>query len=711
MGSFRFDRLLEYTLREGFLLGLFWLGLAAFSIALVALMGTRWGKSRPLGKCLALSLLAHLLFAGCATMIPVVPAPIIPVGEDVVHVSMEDSTAAPARATEDPAYREEPWEALAEQRIVQAERIELARAEMDQALEVQRRELLGPAELPPDTPLQHLGLDEAVQPEPESLSDTAPAASERPASRAEAVEAPRPERRQGARTTIPLRPVPERTTSAGSETDPTRRRRAGLPSSLFPRRAPLPRLADQSPTLDPQDMLPGFQDVLPPPHQGRPAEATGVASASNARHSNPDLPSRGDSGKGRSGRMSQPSLAATVGRPQAATTPSGMPPGSTPLIGPPQLALRHRGGKPSEMPEIYRLRVAPDRAELAKRRGATAETEEAVKAALKWLAANQEADGRWSARRHGAGRELMVAGRDRQAAGLNADTGITGLSLLALLASGHTQLEGEYQPNVRRGLDYLVKIQGADGNLGGRATTFSFMYCHAMATFAMSEAYAMTKDERLAKPVRRAIAYTLAAQDTTSGGWRYKPGDPGDTSQLGWQLMALKSAEIGGIPIPQRTRKGILRFLGSASSGQFGGLVAYRPTEQPSRAMTAEALVCRQFLGSPPNSPASREAANYLLGELPGRGEPNLYYWYYATLGMYQMQGIHWRRWNDSLQTTLLARQQKTGLLAGSWNPDTRWAGYGGRVYSTALATLCLEVYYRFLPLYVEAAPAQRTSP
>ena len=70
------------------------------------------------------------------------------------------------------------------------------------------------------------------------------------------------------------------------------------------------------------------------------------------------------------------------------------------------------------------------------------------------------------------------------------------------------------------------------------------------------------------------------------------------------------------------------------------------------------------------------------------------------------MQGVHWRQWNDALQTTLLARQQKTGPLAGSWNPDTRWAGYGGRVYSTALATLCLEVPYRFLPLFGKASPA-----
>jgi hypothetical protein len=229
-----------------------------------------------------------------------------------------------------------------------------------------------------------------------------------------------------------------------------------------------------------------------------------------------------------------------------------------------------------------------------------------------------------------------------------------------------------------------------------------------MATFALSEAYGMTGDQRLHEPVRRAVAYTVAAQDPSGGGWRYEPGNPGDTSQLGWQLMALKSAELAGIPIPQQCRQRALGFLDEVSSGHYGGLAAYRPAERASRAMTAEALVCRVFLGMTPNHPAGKEAGDYLLAELPGQGRDNLYYWYYATLGMYNLQSYHWERWNYALQKALLASQQKKGPLAGSWDPDTVWGGYGGRVYSTALAALSLEVYYRFLPLYLEAsAPRQ----
>ncbi len=124
--------------------------------------------------------------------------------------------------------------------------------------------------------------------------------------------------------------------------------------------------------------------------------------------------------------------------------------------------------------------------------------------------------------------------------------------------------------------------------------------------------------------------------------------------------------------------------------------------------MTAEALTCRQFLGMPPASATGLEAGDYILGQLPGEGQANFYYWYYATIGMYQLQGTHWDRWNKALRATLVQSQRSSGPLAGSWDPNTVWGGYGGRVYTTALGTLCLEVYYRFLPMYVEAAAMQR---
>ena len=168
--------------------------------------------------------------------------------------------------------------------------------------------------------------------------------------------------------------------------------------------------------------------------------------------------------------------------------------------------------------------------------------------------------------------------------------------------------------------------------------------------------------------------------------------------------MALKSAELAGIEIPDTASRGMIKYLKSVSSGRHGGLASYRAGERPTASMTAEALVCRQFLGLARSNPASDEAGNFILTQMPGQGQPNLYYWYYATLGMFQLQGEHWRRWNDALAGTLVARQQTSGSLAGSWDDDDVWGGHGGRVYTTAMGALCLEVYYRFLPLYVKAA-------
>ena len=207
-----------------------------------------------------------------------------------------------------------------------------------------------------------------------------------------------------------------------------------------------------------------------------------------------------------------------------------------------------------------------------------------------------------------------------------------------------------------------------------------------------------------------AIAFSVAAQDRVSGGWRYKAGMSGDTSQLGWQLMALKSAHMAGIPMSEHTRQGIIRYLRSVSSGEHGGRASYRPGEQVTRTMSAEALVCWQFLGLPREDPASTEAGDLILGELPGEGQYNLYYWYYATLAMHNLGDTYWERWNAALRRTLVGRQLKEGPDAGSWEGDDLWGCHGGRIYTTAMATLTLEVYYRFLPIYGGVSTARNTS-
>jgi hypothetical protein len=470
----------------------------------------------------------------------------------------------------------------------------------------------------------------------------------------------------------------------------------------------LPRLDHVETSADLASSLAAMTDRLSTPGRFEPASATPQKPDQPATMAELDIPAaepdpstsadRPDARSSLPGRVGGPSETGSRTGARAADT-------STPA------AANHAGSGEEvhrrPIPDIYRLRVDPNRQLLAETHGGTSETEAAVRLALKWLAENQKPDGRWDASNHAAGRELAVAGRDRLGAGIEADTGMTGLALLSFLASGHTHLDGQYRENVRLGLQYLWRAQTDDGCLAGEATTYAAMYCHSMAAFAMSEAYGMTDDSRLRTPVEAAMRYTIAAQEPSSGGWRYRPGDPGDTSQAGWQLMALKSAELAGMEIPVVTRNGLIRYLRSVSAGEHGGLASYRPNERISRPMTAEALVCWQFLGLDRDHPAGDEAGEYLLGELPGMGTANLYYWYYGTLAMFQLQGEYWERWNAALQTTLLASQRRSGPMAGSWDPATVWGGYGGRVYSTALAALCLEVYYRYLPLYEDISPPE----
>ncbi len=705
MLALRLDHVLEWLTGPGLVLvfGVLWAGLGLFTIGLFALVLTRWGRSRALLKCLVLSLLAHLLLVCYSVTVKIYVAVVEQAEKPAMSVAIDEGEKPASDG--DPAYSDKPWESFAKD-VASPQTADMARQQTPDTPQPKREPAADPAAIPNQTPLENLRPADAVTDQPRAIAEEAPRPRATAGRAPEALEAPAAQRREAARTNVPVAHGPGRDPSAaGTQTSPVRTSAVGLPSALLQAPAPLPRMSDAPTSPEPGGVPGPFADLQAMTPRGSPAPSVGAQ---------PDLvggpTGAGSPGAGAadsSGRLAPPSLAALAARRPSDGVSGDLSASGSALVGPPVMP-RTRPGSESGVPDIYKLRTAPNRAELAEKQGATQQTEEAVKAALKWLADNQEPDGRWDASRHGAGRELQIDGRDRQGAGAGADTAATGLALLTFLASGHTHLEGDYQEHVRRGLEFLIRAQGPDGNLGGRASAFAFMYSHAIGALALSEAYAMTRDRdtRLREPVRRAIAYTLAAQSTETGGWRYKPGDPGDTSQLGWQLMALKSAEFAGLTIPDQAKQGAARYLRSVSLGRAGGLAAYRPTEKATRPMTAEALVCRQFLGAPPSDPACREAGEHLLLEMPGRGEANLYYWYYGTLGMYQLQGAYWRQWNEQLQAVLLARQQKSGPLAGSWNPDTRWDNYGGRVYSTALSALCLEMPYRFLPLYAIAAPA-----
>ncbi len=435
---------------------------------------------------------------------------------------------------------------------------------------------------------------------------------------------------------------------------------------------------------------------------------------------------------------------------------------------------RRRDGPPA----TYRLRDVRSRSDTALLNGGTKQSENAVERSLRWFASIQSADGRWDASDYDSGLvKLDENNVDRNYAGRNADTGLTALVVLSFLGAGYTHEQGPYALQVDHALEWLISQQGSDGNLFGDAEHYAGMYCHGMATYALAEAWAMqnaalagpiidplelsdfmlsaetaamtvsntvvaqplwnllrlppttriegatraawkfrrVSDIALRTALVRALTFTMGQQDPVGGGWRYRRGQAGDVSMFGWHLMALKSAEIGGITIPAVVRQRMNMFLNQTAQGNAGGLFGYRRTgrgatvqfEQPTPTMTAEALFCRQMLGSKPDSPATREAIGLLVRNPPGLARTNYYYWYYASLAMFQQGGNVWEQWNQTTREILIDTQIASGPFAGSWDPNDPWGRYGGRLYSTALATLTLEVYYRLLPLYRAGRPSE----
>jgi hypothetical protein len=332
--------------------------------------------------------------------------------------------------------------------------------------------------------------------------------------------------------------------------------------------------------------------------------------------------------------------------------------------------------------------------------GGTRQTERAVAAALSWFARHQNSDGSWSI--DGYARHC----KDRTCKGegtVNSPTAATAMALLPFLAAGQThQTKGPYQKAIHNGLFWLVKNQRGDGNLASRSA--AAMYSHGLASIALCEAYGISKDKQIGAAAQRAIDYIESAQDREGGGWRYSPGQPGDTSVVGWQVMALKSGQMAGLNVSSSVLEGARAFLKSTAKGAKGGQFSYMPESNPSAAMSSVGLLCTQYLGASRNHPAISDGMVYLMRNLPKPERRNTYYWYYATQVMHNLPGPEWDAWNRQMRRTLIESQIKEGCAAGSWDPQSptsdSHADAGGRIMTTSLSTLTLEVYYRYLPLY-----------
>jgi len=356
----------------------------------------------------------------------------------------------------------------------------------------------------------------------------------------------------------------------------------------------------------------------------------------------------------------------------------------------------------------------------ARRRGANKAADAAVARALEWLARHQDEDGRWDA--NGFAKHDPVDDKCDGPGNETYDVGVGALALLAFLESGYTDRgassENPYARTVRVGLQFLVAQQDDEGCVGPRSSAH-YIYNHAIATAALSEAYGLTRNPRYREPAQKAVAFLLKARNPYLA-WRYGVrGGDNDTSVSGWCVHALASARRCGVPVDKKELRDAL--LGAmawvdkmtdAETGRTGYNVAGGLPARPeglqdkfpptmTEAMTASGVAMRIESGQDVDGEPVRKGVALMAARPPdwnpGNGSIDLYYWFWGTRACLAAGGDAWKAWNGALKKALLVNQHPEGAGArtGSWDPIGPWGPDGGRVYSTALVALTLRSYYR----------------
>ena len=340
---------------------------------------------------------------------------------------------------------------------------------------------------------------------------------------------------------------------------------------------------------------------------------------------------------------------------------------------------------------------------LARKLGATKESEDAVDRGLQWLAKVQEEDGHWNAAKWSGSHDL----------------GCSGLATLAFLADGHTHKKGKYKDTVEKAIKWLLSQVDKDGRF-----KYQTFYEQGIGAMALCEAYGMTEDGSLRRPAQKAID-VIIQNAGPDGGYGY--GGPGnDISVTGFQIMALKSALMAKLDVPQAAITKEKGFL-DACMGPEGWTGYGKWRNDPHLSRTGVNMFCQLFLGygrkedgvlkmtkiiSEAGPAVGNKAPDIRKGKgvneiaeaiaFFARGGVDPYYTYYATYAMLQMGDPYWPAWNAKFRDPVIAMQVRDGSnLDGSWGPEVGGGvASGGRVCTTAMWILTLEVYQRFLPMY-----------
>jgi hypothetical protein len=316
-------------------------------------------------------------------------------------------------------------------------------------------------------------------------------------------------------------------------------------------------------------------------------------------------------------------------------------------------------------------------------------TEAAVIKALDWLKRNQIKEGNNSGSWNPG-----INSKDKYVA-------LAGLGLLAFLAHGETTGSEDYGETVLRAIEFLQRAQGAGGEFC--PLNQHGVYAHGIATYAMSEAFALTRIPPLKDSMDRAVEKIVQGQQS-SGAWdyHYNKGARRDTSVSSWQIQALKAAYMAGSEVP-----GISEALDKAAKDlnrnfmEHNSQFRYSTTNDPHNT-TPMAVLCLQLIGHGRDD-TTRAALRAMKDEECSWDVNNpwaMYRWYYLSQAKFHSGGNDWTSWNNKFAPAYVKSQQQDG----HWVPPVpqgghRDAGYG-KAFPTALGALTLQVYYRFLPTY-----------
>lgn len=350
-----------------------------------------------------------------------------------------------------------------------------------------------------------------------------------------------------------------------------------------------------------------------------------------------------------------------------------------------------------EEPGGFGGRTGKEKKRLLKEFGGSEASEEAVMLGLAWLTQMQKKDGSWVY-------DGAMPG-ERSAA--------TGMALLAFLGAGQSHKAGRYQQTVQAGLDWLINDVNNDGRFGGAST----MYGQGIATLALCEAYGLTQDKALLATTQSTVDFIQKHQGQ-NGSWGYQPSTMGDNSIVGWQIQALHAASLTqDLKVDDAVIKKAIGFLNFSGAGQLKSMYGYTNNNgaAPATNLTAIGLLMRYYIdGWRSSNRGFEEGVKGLMRRAPTpQSKPpfDMYYYYYATQVVRFYGGEEWSTWNEGVkesdgtrkggvQDWLISLQDRTPANRGSWPPEHGpFVGPDcGRVGTTALCLLTLEVYYRYTP-------------